>query len=265
MKIAAVQRTFQPGNLQKNLEIAADAVRQGAREGCELLLFPELCDLGYDLRAVARHGPQSWRDFAPAMRALAREQRICLVMGVCQNTPQGLANALVSWGPQGNCLASYHKLHLFRHSAGDESRAFIPGNTIMFFDLREFRFGLSLCYDLRFPEMYRDLALHGCDVFLLSAAWPQARIAHWNTLCAARAVENQCYLLGANHSGGPSPTSFGGHSLCIDPNGETLTAGSATEELVFMTLSRDALREARKAFRSLRDRRPRIYPGHGLG
>ena len=259
MKIAAVQMSGFPGDVQGNLHKIRTHVQAGAEAGCRLLLFPEISDLGYDMPAIARHGRDSWPQVREYLLGLAAEFDICLVCGVCLPGEAGLANALVAFGPQGTVLREYRKIHLFQTSDADETRVFSPGGEIACFELDGIRFGLSICYDLRFPELYRVQALEGCQVLLLAAAWPKARIDVWKALCTARALENQCYLLGANRIGDQGAFPFGGQSLCVDPQGHTIMADERSETLLVTDLDMTGVQAIRAAIPSLHQRRPDLY------
>lgn len=259
MKIGVAQLAGIPGNITGNLDTVRRLARQGADHGCRLVLFPEMADLGYDFDAMATHGPRSWTTVEPFLADTARECGLALACGVCLADPAGLANALVVWGPDGRILDRYRKTHLFRATESDESRIFLPGDRLVDFDLDGIRFGLSICYDLRFPELFRALTLRSCHALLMAAAWPTRRIAHWRTLAEARAVENQCYFFGANRVGNAGAFPFGGHSLCVDPWGQKVMADDRSESLITMDLEPDLLQAVRAAIPALDHRRPDLY------
>ena len=259
MKIAAVQLSGTPGDVRGNLDRIRAQVRAGAKASCRLLLFPEISDLGYDMGAIRQNGDDWWPRVHGELASLAREHEVCLVCGVCLPEAKGLFNALVAFGPQGDILACYRKIHLFTATDADEAKVFSPGSGIVCFDFEGVRFGLSLCYDLRFPELYRTQTLHGCQVLLVASAWPGRRIDIWQTLCRARALENQCYLLGANRVGELGAFPFGGRSLFVTPGGETTLAGDAEERLVCGHFDPQLLLATRRDIPALTHRRPDLY------
>ena len=261
MKIAAVQMSGFPGDVQGNLQKIRTHVLAGAEAGCRMLLFPEISDLGYDMPAIARHGRDSWPQVRECLLGLAAEFGICLVCGVCLPCETGLTNALVAFGPQGTILSEYRKIHLFQTGDADETGVFSPGGEIAGFELDGIRFGLSICYDLRFPELYRAQALGGCQALLLASAWPKARTDIWQTLCAARALENQCYLLGANRVGEQGAFPFGGRSLFVTPGGEITLADEMREGLTLGSIDLAELTAIRRNIPALAHRRPEIYAG----
>ncbi len=261
MKIAAVQLSGFPGDVSGNLDKIRNQARAGAEASCRLLLFPEISDLGYDMPSIALAGQGWWPRVRDRLMALARELEICLVCGVCLPGPDGLANALVAFGPGGDILAQYRKIHLFTATDADETEVFSPGSEIVCFDFEGVRFGLSVCYDLRFPELYRVQALHGCQAMLLASAWPRRRIDIWQTLCAARALENQCYLLGANRVGDQGAFPFGGRSLFVTPDGEITSANEDHEGLTIGAVDLAELAVIRRSIPALAHRRPELYAG----
>lgn len=259
MKVAAVQMSGIPGHLEANLDAIAARARAGAEAGFRLLLFPEISDLGYDMPSIAMHGPASWPRVRERLLGLSAECGVCLVCGVCLPGEDGLFNAQVAFGPRGSILAEYRKVHLFRGGDADETGVFVPGRKLVAFDYEGVRFGMSVCYDLRFPELFRALALAGCHCLLLSSAWPRARIGVWQPLCVARAVENQCFLLGANRVGEQGAFSFGGRSLFVTPTGEAAVADGHDETLVPGDVDPQEVRAMRRAIPSLDHRRPEVY------
>lgn len=245
MRIAAVQLSCTPGDIRGNMQTLAAYARQGADQGCRLLLFPEISDIGYDLSHIARRGRTAWPEVRDTLLRLAQATGVILVCGVCIADTTGLANGLVAFGTDGRILATYRKSHLLQAPGADESRVFTAGNELVCLDVDGIRFGLSICYDLRFPELFRAQMQAGCSVLLLSSAWPKARRDIWRTLTAARAVENQCWLLGANQCGKQGAFPFGGHSVFVGPAGETTALGE--EEGL---LTGDIIMEQQNAIRS---------------
>jgi predicted amidohydrolase len=259
MKVAAVQMSGVPGNLGANLDAIAAHARAGAEAGCRLLLFPEISDLGYDMPSIGRLGTDSWPVVRQRLLDLAAECGLCLVCGVCLPGDDGLFNALVAFGPGGAILARYRKVHLFKGQDADETRVFVPGRKLVTFDLDGVRFGLAVCYDLRFPELFRALAVSGCHALLLASAWPRARIGVWQPMCVARAVENQCYLLGADRVGDQGAFPFGGRSLFVTPTGEVTAADGSEERLVQGDVDPQAVVSIRRAMPTLHHLRPDVY------
>ena len=158
---------------------------------------------------------------------------------------------------QGARLAAYDKTHLFTPMGEHEHYA--AGDHLTTFSLDGHKCGLLICYDLRFPELFRTLALQGVELLLLPAQWPAARRYHWETLTAARAIENQFFLAACNSCGTAGKTVFGGASRILGPRGELLAAAGASEEIVTAALDFSVLAEVRNSINVFHDRRPELY------
>ncbi|GAB1409187.1 carbon-nitrogen family hydrolase [Desulfovibrionales bacterium] len=264
MRVGLVQCNAIPGDASGNLDRIAGFVARAADAGCNVVLFPELADLGYDMSCIAAAGHAAWPHTQDTLALLAARHALCLVCGVCLAESTGLANALVAWGPDGNILATYRKMHLFCTQTVDEAAVFQPGHETAMFSYAGISFGLALCYDLRFPELFRIYAYKDCEAMLVAAAWPAARIHVWQTLVQARAIENQYFVLGANRTG-TVPFVFGGASLYSGPDGTTQHASSKTEKLVLAHLDIQQIALHRAAIPSLAHCRPELYKHACMG
>jgi nitrilase len=161
--------------------------------------------------------------------------------------------------PDGATLAHYNKVHLFKFDDGlqryDESEILLAGDKIVSCDILGFKFGLAICYDLRFPELFR--AMDVVDIIVLPSAFTyQTGLAHWELLIRARAVENQCYFLGVNQ-GGVHETGRRtyGHSMLVDPWGEVLVSALEGEKIIYATINSDKISKVRSKLPALEHRR----------
>jgi predicted amidohydrolase len=210
---------------------AGELVRHAADEGANLVVLPEKWNvIDHDglqaTRAESLDGPS-----LTAARGWARGLGVTLVAGSIserQSDPGRAANTSVVIGPDGRTLATYRKVHLFDVRVGDhvyrESAGTIPGREIVVAPAAGHRIGLSICYDLRFPELFRTLADHGADIITLPAAFTAVTgAAHWEVLVRARAIENQVFMLAAGQVGRHTTgTDSYGHSMIVDPWGTIL-------------------------------------------
>ncbi len=273
MRVAAVQLNS-TAEKAANMEAADRLTRAAAADGARLIVLPEKWTaLGSDddMRAGAEtlQGPAiSWA------RALARELGIDLVAGSILERPQGeagvatekLANTSVHIDPQGEVRAVYRKLHMFdvevEGRAYNESAITEAGEEIVLSATPDgVELGLSICYDLRFPELYRILALRGARVFALPAAFtlPTTR-DHWETLVRARAIENQAFVIAANQVGAhPGGHRSGGHSMIVDPWGTVLAQAPDGEGHIVAELDLERQEEIRTQFPALANRRSEVY------
>lgn len=165
----------------------------------------------------------------------------------------GYRNLSLMFGPDGAETAAYRKVHPF--SYGGEDRFFAKGNEIVTVDMEGWVVQPTICYDLRFPELYRAGSRRGVHLILVQANWPQARQAHWEALLRARAIENQAFVAGVNCTGVQDSLVFAGGSLLLNPKGETVSHGDGAEGLVRGRIELDDCKQWRKQFPALRDSR----------
>jgi len=256
-KIALAQLHIQGGEPDRNLGRAVEMIEQAAREDCRFILFPELWSTGYDLEHAARLALVSPAILAELQR-LATAHQVFIGGSLLESTPQGLYNTFSWIDPSGAPPVSYRKIHLFRLM--DEDRWLVPGDALQTVPAPWGQAGLAICYDLRFPELFRTYALQGAQSLVLSAEWPVRRIFHWQTLLRGRAIENQCFVAATNCVGPVFNEQFGGCSAVITPWGETLVEGSQTEEALLTTEIDTAQVEAARSFMPIfQDRRPDLY------
>ncbi|HEY2604029.1 MAG TPA: carbon-nitrogen hydrolase family protein [Thermoleophilaceae bacterium] len=270
MRAAAVQLNSQEDK-QRNLEAADRLTRAAVADGADFVLLPEkwtalgtLADYQRAAESLDGDGPAiSWA------RSIARELGIDLVAGSISEQREGrdkLGNTSIHFGPDGELKAAYRKIHMFDVVVGGleyrESEAEEPGDEIVLSETRDgIPFGMTVCYDLRFPELYRILAVRGARILLVPAAFTKITgQAHWETLLRARAIENQAFVIAADQIGHhpPDKESFGG-SLIIDPWGEILAR--APDEATFIAADLDLARqdEVREQLPSLANRQPGAY------
>ncbi len=261
MKVAAAQIDCQPGDLAVNLGKVRDFAGRAQEAGAELVVFPELSDTGYDLSAI-RECARPWSEGAvPALRALAAELSLAIICGVSERVGEKIYNSQVLVAADGTIAGSYRKAHLFCVGLTNEGDCFSAGEKLSSARLGDFHLGFSICYDLRFPEVYRTLALdHEANVFVVSSAWPYPRLEHLRLLATARAVENQSYVVLANRVGTESGMTLCGSSAIIDPGGAILASASPDrEELLLAELSREALQLVRERMTVFAHRRGELY------
>jgi nitrilase len=261
MKVAALQMVS-TARVDANLRIADELLAEAKAQGAELALLPEyFCFMGLTERdkVAIRERPGD----GPIQRFLADAARTYAMTVIGGTVPldcgdaERVFNSCFVYSPQGAPLARYDKIHLFRFERGneqyDESRTIAAGTQPVACEVPSqsgtWRVGLSICYDLRFAELYRALGL--CDAVVVPSAFTYTTgRAHWRTLLAARAIENQCYVIAAAQgSGADTPHENGrrtwGHSCIIDPWGELLAEREFGEGVVVSELSRERLAQVR--------------------
>jgi deaminated glutathione amidase len=270
VRAAAIQLNSTPDR-DRNLAAADSLVREAAAAGATLVLLPEKwAVLGSPEQTAA--GAESIED-GPTVtwaRALARELAIDLVAGsVCERVDgaERNRNTCVHIGPDGQDRAIYRKLHMFDVEVGGtvyrESEHEEPGEEVVLSETADgVELGLTICYDVRFPELYRELAVRGARVVCVPAAFtvPTTR-DHWEVLLRARAIEDQCFVVAANQVGraGPDGPSSGGRSMIVDPWGVVLATAPDREGFIVADLDLEAQAETRRRLPSLANRRRGVY------
>jgi len=248
-------RLGQPGeNLAKVMAMTEEA----ARRGSDIVVFPELWSTGYDLENAANHATSIDLGIFKEVAILARRHRI-YILGSCLSLlgPGTYGNTAVLYDRDGEALASYSKIHLFRLM--DEEKYLCAGDKLSSVHTSWGRVGLTICYDLRFPELFRSYALEGASIVFVPSEWPHPRLAHWRTLLRARAIENQMFIAACNRIGTSKNTRFFGHSCIIDPWGETVIEGGEEELLLTADIDLDEVARVRSKIPVFADRRPELY------
>jgi omega-amidase len=261
MKVAVAQIACALGDPESNLSKVRDFCRAANEAGAELIVFPEMIDTGYSM-PVIRSGANQWNNgFVAGLQEIARKLSIAIVAGVSERDGSSIYNSQILVDAEGNISAKYRKTHLYAVVPVEEQTCFAPGNAFASFALGDLNFGFSICYDLRFPEMYRKLATEqNVGAFLISSAWPFPRDEHFRVLAQARAIENQSYVIASNRVGKDDDLWFCGSSAIIDPRGVVIAAASADrEELIQADLSRELVRSVRQRVESLAHRREDLY------
>lgn len=221
-----------------------------------LIVLPEMCSSGFSMdvpRAAETAGETE--DF---LSNLARRHHVSFLGGLARQLPDGTgANEAVAFGPDGSLVARYRKIHSF--SPAGETEAFTAGSQIVTFAWNGFIVAPVICYDLRFPELFRAATAAGADLFCVIANWPERRHPHWTTLLKARAIENQAVVLGVNRTGTDPHANYAGGSLLLGPQGEILAEAGAAPTLIRATLSPETTAAWRAGFPALRDRRTDLF------
>jgi len=261
MKIAAAQISCVLGDFNTNLRKVRDFAVLAKKSGAELIVFPEMVDTGYSMPVIQKHA-KKWSDGAvPELQEIAKETSIAIVAGISDRDGESIFNAQVFVSAQGENLAKYRKTHLVTAAPLDERVCLSPGNQFVSCRVENFNVGLSICYDLRFPEMARTLVVErGANVIVNSSAWPVVRAEHLRILALARAVENQSYFIIANRVGTDDGVTFCGSSLIIDPSGAILAAASPDrEELIEAEISEQLIADVRARVSVFAHRRAELY------
>jgi omega-amidase len=215
-----------------------------------LLLLPELGDTGFsfDIDRIAGLDGVAWA------QELAQTRGVRVQFGHAERGPDGLGrNRATIVSPSGEILAAYDKIHPF--SFAGEDRAYRGGDRIVLVEMGDFTVCPLVCYDLRFPELWRLATLAGAEVFTIGASWPAKRAGHWRSLLVARAIENQAFVVACNRVGRDPSNHYAGGSMVIDPTGEVLAEGGEAAECVIAEIDRQRLLDWRATFPAIDDLR----------
>lgn len=252
LKVAAIQMDLAWEDRQENFRRARRWAQKAADDGATLIILPEMFATGFSMNpAVTGETPEG--PTPTFLRTLARDLKVTVIGGYVRQAGDGRAlNAALTVGSDGQDLAEYHKTHLV--GILGEHQAHVAGDAPRPFSLGDIRAVCYVCYDLRFPELFRLTAVE-TSLAVVIASWPAARQAHWDALLVARAIENQQFVIGVNRVGDGGGLAFTGGTVIIDPVGNPLVHGGDHEGLVQATLQLDQVAEVRASFPFLQDRR----------
>ncbi|MFP5386412.1 MAG: carbon-nitrogen hydrolase family protein [Bacteriovoracia bacterium] len=263
MKIGVVQlqSVLDP---EKNLSTIRKFLIEAKNQGAEAVFLPEVFYSMSDGTKPTPHLVEGKNEHYEAIRSLALDSGLYILGGSAATLVNGkVMNRSYNFGPDGTELLTYDKMNLFavdlsKHPSNtvvDEARVYTAGCTPRILPLKEFKIGLSICFDLRFPELFRSYSWQGANVLSISSAFtvPTGK-AHWHTLVRARAIENQCYVIASAQWGKHNEKlSTFGHSLIVDPWGEVLADAEEGEKIIFGELSLEKLDSVRARLNVLRN------------
>ncbi len=231
LRAAVIQFDIIAGDVAGNRQKAERYLRQAAQEGAELALLPELWNCGYQLEHLDDLAENLRGPSIQFLRQLAKELHLAIVGGSIAEKKEGrFYNTSPFINRKGELVEKYRKIHLF--SLGlMENEFFTPGDEWVLAEQPPFKIGFQVCYDLRFPELSRNLALRGARLLTVPAQWPKARERDWRIFLQARAIENQCFILAANRTGFDDYMSipYSGASVIVSPFGDFLADGQDQE------------------------------------
>ncbi|WP_029425488.1 carbon-nitrogen family hydrolase [Alkalibacillus haloalkaliphilus] len=261
MKFSICQMDIVPGDPEANrkrVQSWVESIMKG--ENPDTIVLPEMWTTAYtlpQLEEIADHNGEPSRTF---LQQLAQKHDVNLIAGSVANKKEdGIYNTAVVIDRKGNVVYEYDKAHLVpmldepKYMQGGKKRPEV-------FELEGLKIGLIICYDLRFPEIIRPLALDEAQALFIVAEWPEARANHWEHLQIARAIENQMYVLSANRIGSYNNVEFSGRSMVVNPWGDVLEKGSQhKEEVITTTLDLEKVKQVRKDVPIFESRVPDLY------
>lgn len=254
MKVSIVQLEIKDNETRQQRIERADALLERIEE-TDLVVFPENWPTGYfsfdkyEEEAEPIDGP-----FVEHYAQKAKEMNTHIFAGsFVERDGDNLYNTSVLFNPEGELIGTYRKIHLFRYGS-KEGELLSRGLEPTVVDTPFGKVGLTTCYDIRFPELYRAQVDMGAEIFLVTAAWPLSRVKHWNTFNAARALENQCFLISCNCVGETQGEILGGHSQIVDPWGMVQATLDASEAVLTAEIDLSQIERVREDFPQLKHR-----------
>lgn len=254
MLVTCIQLAMVDQPKEKNVDHALDLIDQAPTS--DLILLPEIWPCGFF--SFDRYKRDSETIDGPTVNALktAAHKRNCHVfMGsMVEKDGSHLYNTSILLNPAGEIAACYRKIHLFGYQS-EETTLLEPGQDVVVVDVPWGKCGLSTCYDLRFPELYRRMVDAGATFFLVASAWPLVRLEAWRLFNRCRAHENLSFLISCNCAGANQGKTYAGHSMIVDPLGQILAEGAQKEELVHAKIDPGQVDAVRREFPALEDRK----------
>ncbi len=256
IRVCSAQLTNIWEDPEKTLEKAEGFIAHASICGAQLICFPEQFATGWDPLSGKNiqdlHG-----NIVTRLQKCAKANRIAVIGSLREASSPFPKNTSFVIGNDGLILSTYSKIHLFSPAKEDEH--FIPGTEIGIFHLGSLTCGIAICYDLRFPSLFRIYARKGVKAVFVPAAWPASRIRHWELFIQARAAENQMYVIGVNTTGTTPVDRYSGSSVAVDPHGTIISRANEAEQLLFVDLDPAEVTAARSALPVEKDRKDDLY------
>lgn len=257
MRVALCSLNQSWENKQENLHACTEMAKISSTNKSDLLIFPEMTLTGFTLNSIdiaeESLSSESVRNFSE----MANRNNIAIVAGMVLHNNKQLQNCAVVFGKKGELLCRYAKIHPF--SISGENRHISGGSDIVTFEYEGLRFGLTICYDLRFPLLWDALA-DECDCIINIANWPVRRVDHWKTLLQARAIENQVYVIGVNRIGlDGNQLEYIESSHVFAPDGSMVNPTLLGKNLSMVEIEKMSVDKCRDEFPVRNDRRPALY------
>ncbi|MFK8011550.1 MAG: nitrilase-related carbon-nitrogen hydrolase [Marinicellaceae bacterium] len=252
MKIASVQINSVWENLEQNLTLAQSYTEHAHENNCDLIVLPEMFNSGFSMN-ISKTAEEPFGQTYQFLCNLALKNNISIIAGITElsNTINKAVNVALVINKQGKLITSYTKNYSF--NLANEGQYFQQGNKQVVFDLEGLKSSIFICYDLRFPEIFRAVS-NQVHVIYVIANWPESRQRHWNILLQARAIENQCFIVAVNRTGSDdNGLNYIGGSQIINPMGEVLSIGDFNQDCIFYDLDASVVNKIRMDLPFLKD------------
>jgi predicted amidohydrolase len=245
-------------NFGRALTMMEQAVSVGNKP--DVIVLPEMWNTGYALDRIEELADVDGERTKRTIRDFCRRHDVHVIAGsiaLKRGEDGGVCNTALVFDKGGNLIADYAKIHLFRLM--EEDRYLTAGDRAVSFEIDGYPCGAMICYDIRFPELARKLAIGGAKMLFVPAEWPKPRLHHWRTLLQARAIENQMFVVSCNRVGTSGTTEFFGHSMIVDPWGDIVVEGGEEETILHAEVDLSLTERVRRTIPVFEDRRPSLY------
>ncbi|GAA0376409.1 carbon-nitrogen family hydrolase [Bacillus horti] len=259
MNIAMIQVSTLLGEPQKNRTLMEPYIQLAIQQGADVLVLPETWNVGFFPKNIHELAKEAEQDDSLAwLQKIAQTYKVNVVGGsIAMKEQDKVYNRCYVFNREGAQVYSYDKIHLF--SPGSETNYFEQGKSNQIFELDGIPCAVQICYDLRFPELARGLALQGAKILFTPAQWPHPRSEHWLTLNRARAIENQLYVVAVNGCGEANGVHSCGHSVMYDPFGEVLVLADEEQGVYISPVFEEKVDHVRQQIPVFVDRKPNLY------
>jgi omega-amidase len=260
LNVSLLQMDIALGEPDRNFQNLAGLLKDAmkAKRKPDVIIFPEMWNTGYALEEIQQLADQDGNRTKQFISEFCKKHQVNIIAGsIAEKKGNEIQNTVYVFNRNGELTADYSKIHLFRLM--DEEKYLTSGDKIGKIEVEDVPAGVMICYDIRFPELARTLALDGAKILFVPAEWPHPRLHHWRTLLMARAIENQMFVVACNRVGISGKAEFFGHSMIIDPWGEVIAEGGEQEEIISAALQLSDVDQVRHKIPVFEDRRPEIY------
>lgn len=258
VRIALAQMDVEWENKIKNQKTCEKLVAKAGALNVDVVVFPEMTLTGFSMDVVKNGESIKQGQTTQFFAGLARKYGVGIVFGLVEkNLSTKGANTAIFVDKAGRIKARYQKIHPFSFSG--EHKHFISGKKLSFFTVKELKFSLAICYDLRFPGMFEAISRHKPDAAIVIADWPEQRISHWKTLLAARSLDLQSYVIGVNRLGDSPVGKYNGESAVYDSRGRAMLKSNNKAGIRYVDLRKSEVLETRSEFPSVKDKKFSVY------
>lgn len=258
MRISIIQIDVRLGEPEYNYSHALELMGKALADKPDVIILPEMFNTAYAFDIIDSVGDREGKGLIESFTPFIKSANVNVIAGSISDFREGgLYNTAYVFDRAGDVICRYDKVHLF--GLMDEDKFLKTGKSLGYFEIEGVPAGIIICYDLRFPELTRSLALKGAKILFIPAEWPHPRLNHWRMLQIARAIENQMYVVSCNRVGEKGKDVFFGHSMVIDPWGEVILEMGDGEGIKTVDIDLGTADDVRKKIPVFKDRRPDIY------